>query len=46
LTATVFFVTGDNSREKKIAWKLNGKNLRQELFALSAFFVDKDWNGK
>jgi len=46
LAAEVFFIVSDGKQEKKVAWAKNGKNLRKELFALSAFFVDKDWSGK
>lgn len=46
LAAEVFFIVSDGKKEKKVAWAKNGKNLRKELFALSAFFVDKDWSGK
>lgn len=46
LAAEVFFVVYDGREEKKIAWSLNGKNLRRELFAMSAFFTDRDWSEK
>ena len=46
LAAGVFFIVSDGKKEKRIPWAKNGKNLRKELFALSAFFVDKDWSGK
>lgn len=46
LAAEVFFIVSDGKKEKKVAWAKNGKNLRKELFALSAYFVDKDWSGK
>lgn len=46
LIAQVFFVTTKDSKEIKIPWSLNGKDLRKELFALSEIFFDKDWSQK
>lgn len=46
LTANIFFVVTSGSKDIKIPWTMNGKNLRKELFALSAIFFDKDWSGK
>ncbi|MGM0600000.1 MAG: hypothetical protein ACQETH_09315 [Candidatus Rifleibacteriota bacterium] len=45
LTAEVYFIVKDNGKIRRIPWSLNGKNLREELFGLNAFFFDKHWKG-
>ena len=43
LIGEVFFVIKTSAGDKKIPWTLNGKDLRKNLFALSAIFFDQDW---
>jgi hypothetical protein len=43
LVAEVNFIVNTNGAKRKIPWSLNGQNLREELFGLTAMFFDRDW---
>lgn len=46
LIAEVFFVVSDGQKNKKVPWRLNGKDLRKELPGLTAIFFDQDWTNQ